>query len=87
MSHPYVMIDLDKIEHNARVIDELCRAHGLAVVGVTKCTCGHPEIAQAMRRGGVAAIGESQLENIRRLKSAGVDTPYMLLRLPSPSEA
>ena len=87
MSHPYIAIDLDKIEHNARTIVGLCRAHGLAVVGVTKCTCGHPEIAQAMRRGGVVAIGESQLENIRRLKDAGVDTPTMLLRLPSPSEA
>lgn len=87
MSHPYVTIDLDKIEHNARAIVELCRVHGLAVVGVTKCTCGHPEIALAMRRGGVAAIGESQLENIQRLKSAGVDAPYMLLRLPSPSQA
>jgi predicted amino acid racemase len=87
MSHPYIAIDLDKIEHNARVIVGLCRAHGIKVVGVTKCTCGHPEIAQAMRRGGVIAIGESQLENIRRLKDAGVDTPTMLLRLPSPSEA
>jgi len=87
MSHPYITIDLDKIEHNARTIVELCRTHGLAVVGVTKCTCGHPEIAQAMRRGGVIAIGESQLENIHRLKDAGVDSPYMLLRLPSPAEA
>jgi len=87
MSPPYVTIDLDKIEHNARVVVELCRAHGLGVVGVTKCACGHPEIAQAMRRGGVSAIGESQLENIHRLKSAGVAAPLMLLRLPAPSEA
>jgi predicted amino acid racemase len=87
MSHPQITIDLDKVEHNARTIVQLCRAHGLAVVGVTKCTCGNPEIAQAMHRGGVIAIGESQLENIHRLKSAGVDAPCMLLRLPSPSEA
>lgn len=87
MSPPYVTIDLDKIEHNARVIVELCRAHGLSVVGVSKCTCGHPEIAQAMRRGGVSAIGESQLENIHRLKNAGVAAPFMLLRLPSLAEA
>ena len=87
MSHPYIAIDLDKIEHNARTIVELCQAQGISVVGVTKCTCGHPEIAKAMRRGGVVAIGESQLENIQRLKSAGVDGPFMLLRLPAPSEA
>ena len=86
MSHPYVTIDLEKIEHNARTIVELCSAHGLAVVGVTKCTCGHPEIAKAMARGGVAAIGESQLENIQRIKAAAVEPPCMLLRLPSPSE-
>jgi len=86
MSHPYVTIDLDKLAHNARAIVELCRAHGIEVVGVTKCTCGHPEVAKAMLRGGVGSIGESQLENIRRLKSAAVDAPCMLLRLPSPSE-
>src|SRR5574341_1403707 len=87
MSHPYVTIDVDKIEHNARTIVGLCRTHGIAVVGVTKCTCGFPEIAKAMLRGGVVAIGESQLENIHRLRSAGVDASYMLLRLPSLSEA
>ena len=36
---------------------------------------------------GVVAIGESQLENIQRLKRGGVDGPFMLLRLPAPSEA
>jgi predicted amino acid racemase len=87
MSHPYVTIDLDKIEHNARSIVELCRTHGLDVVGVTKCTCGHPEIAKAMVRGGVSLIGESQLENIKRIKTATSGVPAMLLRLPSPSEA
>lgn len=87
MIHPYVTIDLEKIEHNARTIVELCRANGLSVVGVTKCTCGHPEVAKAMRRGGVGAIGESQLDNLDRLKSAGVETPAMLLRLTAPAEA
>jgi ornithine racemase len=87
MSHPYLAIDLDKVEHNARTIVELCRSRAIAVVGVTKCTCGHPEIAQAMRRGGVVAIGESQLTNIHRLKHAGIAGPFMLLRLPAPSEA
>jgi predicted amino acid racemase len=86
MSYPYVTIDLDKIEHNARTIVDLCHGHGVTVVGVTKCTCGHPDVAKAMLRGGVVAIGESQLKNIQRLKSAGVPAPCMLLRLPSPSE-
>ncbi len=86
MTHPYISIDLDKIEHNARAIVALCRGRGIAVTGVTKGTCGHPEIAKAMLRGGVSSIGESRMENIYRLMSAGVAASYMLLRLPSLSE-
>lgn len=79
---PYVSIDLDKIEHNARIIVALCAAHGIEVSGVSKCTCGQPDVAQAMLRGGVASIADSRLENIARLKSAGVGSAGMLLRLP-----
>ena len=82
MVYPYLTIDLDKIEHNARAIVGLCHEHGIVVTGVTKAVCGHPEIAKAMLRGGVASMGDSRLENIRRLKSAGIDAPCMLLRMP-----
>ncbi|MGE0823803.1 MAG: alanine/ornithine racemase family PLP-dependent enzyme [Candidatus Binatia bacterium] len=86
MAHPYVTIDLQKIEHNTRTIVNLCRAHGITVTGVTKGTCGHPDVAKAILRGGVVGLGESQLENIQRLKSAGVETSYLLLRLPALGE-
>jgi predicted amino acid racemase len=86
VARPYVTIDLDKIERNARSIVELGRRHGIEVTGVTKCTCGHPEVARAMLRGGVAAIGESRMENIHRLKAAGVHASYWLLRIPPLSE-
>jgi len=86
VARPYLTIDLDKIEHNARTIVALCAQHGITVTGVTKGVCGHPDVARAMLRGGVASIGESHLENIRRLRSAGVNTSYMLLRLPPLSE-
>ena len=79
---PYITIDLDKIEHNTRAITGLCNEHGIEVTGVTKVTCGHPEVAKAMLRGGVASIADSRLENIQRLKSAGIDTSFMLLRVP-----
>jgi predicted amino acid racemase len=82
-----VSIDLDAIEHNARSIAGLCARHGMELIGVTKGTCGHPEVARAMLAGGVAAIGESRLENIRRLRAAGVPAPFWLLRIPPLSEA
>jgi predicted amino acid racemase len=86
VQHPYLTIDLDKIERNARTVVALCGQHGIQVTGVTKGVCGQPDVAKAMLRGGVSSIGESHLENISRLKSAGIDTSHMLLRLPPLSE-
>jgi len=82
MSAPYLSIDLDRIEANATAISALCAQHGIAVAGVTKCACGHPEVARAMLRGGVAGLADSRLENIRRLRAAGIGAPCLLLRLP-----
>ena len=82
MAAPYVTIDLDKIEHNTRTIVGLCKAHGIEVTGVTKGTCGHPEVAKAMLRGGVISIADSRLRNVERLMAGGVSSPRMLLRIP-----
>lgn len=83
MMTPCLAIDLDKIEHNTRTIVELCNKFGIEVTGVTKVTCGHPQVANAMLRGGVTAIADSRMENIQRLIKAGVKAELMLLRLPS----
>lgn len=83
MTTPNLVIDVDKIEHNTRTIVGLCNQHGIEVTGVTKVTCGHPQVAKAMLRGGVSSIADSRLENIQRLIKAGVDTEFMLLRLPA----
>lgn len=82
MSYPRLYIDLDKVEHNARTVSALCSAHGVQVAGVTKCVCGYPPVAEAMLRGGVNAIADSRLQNISRMRAAGVESAFMLLRLP-----
>lgn len=78
-------VDLAKIRQNARRVVEAL--DGVAVVGVTKVTAGSPEVARAMLAGGAAALGESRLENIERLRSAGVDAQMWLLRAPTPALA
>jgi predicted amino acid racemase len=82
MSDPQISIDLARIEHNARTVVDLCKSSGITPFGVTKGTCGMPQVARAMLRGGVAGIAESRFENIRRLRDAGIDCPIMLLRSP-----
>jgi len=82
MDGPQVTIRLDTIERNARIVTEKCRTAGIEVFGVTKGTCGMPQVARAMLRGGVAGLAESRFENIRRLRESGIDAPIMLLRSP-----
>ncbi|HMK91725.1 MAG TPA: alanine racemase, partial [Thermoleophilia bacterium] len=78
-------IDLAAIRANARrVVDVLGSLH---VTGVTKVTCGSPEVAAALLAGGAQAIGESRLENAERLRAAGLEAPIWLLRAPTPDLA
>lgn len=82
-SSPRIAIDLDKVERNARAIVGLC--DGISVVGVTKATCGDPAVARAMLDGGVAMLGDSRTDNLRRLRAGGIEGPLLLLRSPRPS--
>jgi len=77
-----LVIDLGKIRDNARTV--VTSLPGVAIVGVTKVTCGTPEIARAMLEGGVSALGESRLENIEHMRQAGIEGPFWLLRSPTP---
>ncbi|MDR3687708.1 MAG: alanine racemase [Coriobacteriia bacterium] len=78
-------IDLGKIEENARRV--VAALPGIQIVGVTKVTCGAPEVARAMLAGGVGALAESRLENAARLRDAGICDHIWLLRAPTPSLA
>ncbi len=81
-----IVCDCEKIRQNAAAVVALCAPHGIAVVGVTKCVCGEPEVGRAMLAGGCVMLAESRLDNIRRLRAGGIEAPVMLLRLPALSE-
>jgi predicted amino acid racemase len=81
-----ITIDLGKLEENTRGVVEALGA-GVDVVTVTKATAGSPEVARAMLAGGAAALAESRLENITRMRGAGVDTTFWLLRAAPPAAA
>jgi predicted amino acid racemase len=60
---------------------------GIEVVGVVKATSGSPEVGAAMLAAGAVALGESRLENIKRLRDGGLTAPIWLLRAPVPALA
>lgn len=82
MAGPTVIVDIDKIEDNARTITGMCRDYGISVTAVSKVTCGMPQVARALLRGGAEGIGESRLENVHRLRANGIVADMMLLRIP-----
>ncbi|MEA3457927.1 MAG: alanine/ornithine racemase family PLP-dependent enzyme [Candidatus Thermoplasmatota archaeon] len=81
-----MVIDLDKIEHNARTIVNLADKIGIEITGVTKATCGDFKVARAILAGGAVSIADSRIENIQNLEKSGVKTDFMLLRTPMLSE-
>lgn len=83
---PRVDIDLAKIEHNARTLVNALAPAGIRVTGITKATLGLPSVATAMASAGVARIGDSRVANLERLRRAGVRSPLMLIRSPTPAE-
>ncbi len=77
---PRIEVSLAHIEHNARVLSELYGQKGISLMGVSKAVLGEPAIAKAMVRGGIKWIADSRLENIQKMKAAGVSAHFVLLR-------
>ncbi len=80
-----ITVDLAKVTENTRAVVEALGGRG--VYGVTKVTCGAPEVARAMLAGGAAGIADSRLENVARMREAGVSTEFWSLRAPAPALA
>ncbi len=86
MTGPQVDIDLGRIAANAIHLVDLLAGSGVAVTGVTKAVLGLPAYADTLLRSGVARLGDSRIENIERMRAAGVDATTVLLRSPMPSQ-
>ncbi len=86
MSAPRLEIRLDRIHHNAATLVTRLARRGVSVTGVTKATLGSPEVAREMVAAGVAALGDSRIENIEAMRRAGVPGPMTLLRSPMLSQ-
>lgn len=87
MSAARLEIRLDRIHHNAKTLVNRLTLLGIDVVGVTKAALGLPEIAQELLRAGVTGIGDSRIENIERMRRAGLACEFTLIRSPMISQA
>lgn len=84
--NPALMIDLQKIYHNARSITTLCASYGIQIAGVTKGFCAIPAVAEVMLQGGCTMLADSRVKNLQKLHEAHFDVEHLLLRTPMLSE-
>lgn len=87
MSTPRLEIRLDRIADNARTLAGRLGTRGITVCGVTKATLGSAEVAHELVAAGVTSLGESRVENVERLRRAGITAEIMLIRSPMMSQA
>lgn len=83
---PRLEVDAGRIRSNAQQIAARCRARGIAVCGVIKGVNGLPEIVRTYKEAGIAELGTSRIEQIVRCREAGIEGPYLLIRIPGLSE-
>jgi predicted amino acid racemase len=79
---PRIEIALSQIQDNARILSKLYGQKGISLMGVSKAVLGEPSIVEAMIEGGVKFIADSRIENIQKMKNAGISTKFVLLRTP-----
>lgn len=86
MSAPRLVMDLNKISYNTEILVSRLQAKGISVTGITKAFLGAPQIAQTMLRAGVTSLGDSRIENIERMRAAGMIERMVLIRSPMLSQ-
>lgn len=83
---PVLSVDLDLIRFNAHRVCSMAAAAGVSIWGITKGLCGEPGVALAMLEGGCSALGDSRLQNFEKMRRAGIEGPFFLIRIPMLSE-
>jgi len=87
MPAPRLVIDLDKIYHNAHSLVNRLAQRGISVTGVTKATLGSAEIAATLLKAGVKKLGDSRIENIEAMRIGQQSALMTLIRSPMLSQA
>ncbi len=86
MTTPRLDIDIKKITHNAKKLKELYSSKGIGIIAVTKAACGDAAIVNAILNSGIRVLADSRISNIRKMRDAGIQAQFALLRTPIPSQ-
>jgi predicted amino acid racemase len=79
-------ISLEKIEYNLKTLLRWYGEKNIQLTAVIKGVCASPEIAELFANHAIHSIGDSHMMGIRKMKAAGIDAAFMLLRPPMQHE-
>ena len=82
--YPRVSINLKKFRHNIKTVKEEMDKKDIEIFSVSKVFSGNPMIAKEYELAGLKAVGESRMDNLKKLQA--LDMKKVLLRLPMQSE-
>jgi ornithine racemase len=82
---PRIEIDLGKIYRNTKQLKDMFLSKGISMMGVTKGVMGSPQVAAAMTAAGADFLADSRIENIKKIRDAGIQNTLVLIRTPSMS--
>ena len=83
---PRLVIRRDKLRNNFTQVITRCRTQGISVAGVVKGVNGLPEIARLYKECGARQLATSRLEQIAQCRAAGIEGPFLLIRIPGLTE-
>lgn len=86
MKYPILEMHLERLKENADEIVQLGEKYGVGIMGVTKVTCAHPDVAKTLLKSGVTGLADSRIRNIKKMRDFGIDTYYTLIRIPMLTE-
>lgn len=86
MRYPILKIYTEKIVENGQILIKECAKNGISLWAVTKGMSAHREIALAFKKAGFHILADSRISNIVKMKEAGIESKYALIRIPMPSE-
>ena len=84
--YPHVEIDLGKLKENLAALQERCQASSIEITGIVKGFSALPLAVKAYEEVGMHSVGSSRMDQLRRLREAGITAQLMLIRIPMPCE-
>lgn len=84
--YPHVEIDLGKLKENLAALQERCQASSIEITGIVKGFSALPPAVKAYEEVGMHSVGSSRMDQLRRLREAGITAQLMLIRIPMPCE-